>query len=155
MIKFLNTAVVFEEIPDEVSLAINITNCQNRCVGCHSPELRMNIGTELSKEEVDRLLKKNNGVTCVVFMGEGNDEEALKKIVEYIKTVHGIKVAVYSGREEGVIEPWIWKMFDYVKIGPYKKEFGPLNNRNTNQRLYYMDNGTPTDITSRFWRNAE
>ena len=39
-------------------------------------------------------------------------------------------------------------LFDYVKVGPYKKEFGPLNERTTNQRLYYHRE----DITSRFWR---
>lgn len=155
MLKYLNTAVVFEEIPDEVSLAINITNCQNRCIGCHSPELRGNIGAELTKEETDKLLKDNQGVTCVIFMGEGNDGDAFKEIAEYIKNIHGLKVAVYSGREEENIEPWIWGLFDYVKVGPYKKEFGPLNDRSTNQRLYYMDNGTPVDITSRFWRKAE
>ena len=62
MIKYLNTMVTFAEIPVEVTLSINITNCQNKCPGCHSPELRENIGTELTKDELNNLINKNKGV---------------------------------------------------------------------------------------------
>ena len=51
MIKYKDYYVVFEEIPDKITLAVNITNCQNRCIGCHSPELRENIGKELTTDE--------------------------------------------------------------------------------------------------------
>lgn len=155
MVKYLNTAVVFEEVPDEVSLAINITNCQNLCVGCHSPELRKDIGKEISKNETDRLLRENEGVTCVLFMGEGGDANALKEIATHIKKAHGLKIALYSGREEEVIEPWIWELFDYVKVGHYDKEKGPLNKKATNQKLFLMKDGIATDITARFWKERE
>ena len=36
MLKYVNTGVVFQEIPDEVTLAINISNCPCHCPGCHS-----------------------------------------------------------------------------------------------------------------------
>ena len=36
MLKYVNTGIVFQEIPDEVTLAINISNCPCRCPGCHS-----------------------------------------------------------------------------------------------------------------------
>ena len=36
MIKYYNAMVVFEEIPNEITLAINITNCPCHCKGCHS-----------------------------------------------------------------------------------------------------------------------
>ncbi len=39
MLKFYNYDVVCQEIPDEVTLAVNITGCPNRCEGCHSPWL--------------------------------------------------------------------------------------------------------------------
>ena len=64
MIKYKNYMVVFEEIPDKVTLAVNITNCQNRCVGCHSPELRENIGNELTTNEIDKMIKENDGINC-------------------------------------------------------------------------------------------
>lgn len=45
--KYLDTQIVFAEIPDEITLAINITNCPFRCPDCHSPELQRNIGKDL------------------------------------------------------------------------------------------------------------
>ena len=46
----------------------------------------------------------------------------------------------------------MYKEFDYVKVGPYIEECGPLNKRTTNQRLYKCDkNGNKEDITYRFW----
>ena len=63
MIKYRDYAVVFEEMPKYLSLAINITNCQNRCIGCHTPELRENIGKELTIEELDRLINENSGIS--------------------------------------------------------------------------------------------
>ena len=35
MVRFYNFDIVFAEIPDEVTLAINITGCPYRCPGCH------------------------------------------------------------------------------------------------------------------------
>lgn len=40
MVRYHNFDIVFAEIPDETTLAINITNCPNRCPGCHSPHLQ-------------------------------------------------------------------------------------------------------------------
>ena len=37
MLKYAGYDIVFQEIPDEVTLAISLTNCPNRCPGCHSP----------------------------------------------------------------------------------------------------------------------
>ena len=53
MLKFKDSYIVFEEIPDRVSLAVNITNCQNNCIGCHSPELRLNNGEELTVQQYE------------------------------------------------------------------------------------------------------
>ena len=38
------TSVVMEEIPDRVTLAVDISNCRGQCVGCHSPFLKEDIG---------------------------------------------------------------------------------------------------------------
>lgn len=159
MIKYKDTYVVFEEIPDKITLAINITNCQNRCVGCHSPELRCDIGTELTNEEIDKLIKENDGVNCVCLMGEGNDYERVAEIGSYIiEKYPNIETAVYSGREE--VDKRYLGCFDYIKIGPYKEEFGPLNSRMTNQRLLHYNIPRSwiasawfmEDITYKFWR---
>ena len=81
MLKFKDSYIVFEEIPDRVSLAVNITNCQNNCVGCHSPELRLNSGEELTEEIIDKLINENYGIDCFLFMGEGKDYDRLMELV--------------------------------------------------------------------------
>lgn len=168
MIKFYNTEVVFEEIPDEVTLAVNITNCQNNCPGCHSSYLRSDIGRELNFEAIDELIEKNDGITCFCFMGEGNDKESLKNDILYIKNKYpNIKIGLYSG-SENVEDDFFWDNLNYIKIGPYIKEFGPLNKETTNQRMYFggkyyswccevnnvMRYGWK-DITPNFWRNKK
>ena len=157
MIKFVKylTSVVLEEIPDMVSLAVEISNCQGNCVGCHSPFLRENIGEELTAAEVDQIIGDNFGVNCFLFLGEGNDRAALEGIASYIKEKYGLKLALYSGRN--AVEPQFYDLFDYIKVGPYIAEFGPLNSETTNQRLYKIthlpDHTNRTeDITHRFWK---
>lgn len=170
MIKFTEAEVVFSEIPDEITLAINISNCQNNCIGCHSPHLRQNVGEELTTEVLDNLVENNAGITCVCFMGEGKDELALQNLIAHLhQNYPSIKIGLYSGREE-VLEDFYWQVLDYLKIGPYMPEFGPINEETTNQRLYGRKEGMITavfgpitgetryryqwqDITEKFWRN--
>ena len=59
--------VVFEEIPDEITIAINITNCPCKCKGCHSKFLWGDIGTELTESEINKIIKENSGITCVLI----------------------------------------------------------------------------------------
>lgn len=137
MIKYVpeDTSVVFSEIPDEVTLAINISNCTNRCKGCHTPYLQTDTGKELSYSDIDELISANAGITCVCLMGEGNDKEAFFKVAQYIATNYkNVKLAVYSGREN--VENWYSEVFNYVKLGRYDERYGAINEKNTNQRLY-------------------
>lgn len=144
------TGVCFEEIPNYISLGLSISNCLGLCEGCHSPELRKNIGIELTNNEVDNLLKKNKGVNCVLFLGEGNDKNALLEIIKYIREKHNtLKIALYSGRNK--IESELEGLLDFIKIGPYIAKYGPLNKETTNQRLYKIENGEKIDITEKFW----
>ena len=39
MLKYVDSQITFREIPDEITLCINISNCPFRCKGCHSKEL--------------------------------------------------------------------------------------------------------------------
>lgn len=152
MIKFKDSYIVFEEIPDRVSLAVNITNCQNNCIGCHSPELRLNSGEELTEGIIDKLINDNYGIDCFLFMGEGKDRGRLLELAKYVKHYHNLKVAIYSGRNN--VETDFYGVFDYIKVGEYKEEFGPLNRETTNQRLYEITSNNVIDITSKFWKNG-
>lgn len=141
------TDIVMEEIPGKVTLALEISNCRGNCTGCHSPFLKEDIGEELTPAVLDKLIDDNFGINCVLLLGEGRDPEAVRFIASYLRDSHpGLERAIYSGRNE--VEDDLFELFDYVKVGPYIPERGPLNNRNTNQRLYHHRE----DITSKFWR---
>jgi anaerobic ribonucleoside-triphosphate reductase activating protein len=154
MLKYVNTGIVFQEIPDEVTLAINISNCPCRCPGCHSHYLWEDIGLPLDADAIDAFVQKyGDDITCIAFMGGDADPKAVNQLAQYIHEAHpGFKVAWYSGRIR--ISGAIKKTdFDYIKIGPFIKHLGPLKSPTTNQRLYRLtDDGTFEDITSRFWK---
>ena len=101
------------------------------------------------------LILKNDGITCVLFLGEGKDQETLISLAETVKKA-GLKAALYSGRVTEEIEDCLWNTFDYIKAGPYIEEFGPLNKETTNQRLFKIkkekDIFKKQDITFKFWR---
>ena len=153
MLKFTpqDTTVVFAEIPDEICLAINLSRCPHRCPGCHSPYLQTDVGEELTENTVYDLINKNRGITCVLFMGGDGDKETLIEIAECVKRLN-LKTAWYSG-EESIDFSKFQRYFNYIKIGPYIRERGPLNNPSTNQRLYLID-GDIKDITNRFWKHG-
>ena len=145
-----DTSVTFSEVPDEVSLCVNISNCPCRCIGCHSPYLRGDIGEELTQSIVDKLIETNSGISCICFMGGDASRSDLNALAKYVKENYDIKTAWYSGRS--VISPDIDICnFDYIKVGPYMEKYGPLNVRTTNQVMYKVENGELIDITNKFW----
>jgi len=154
MLKYVNTGIVFQEIPDEVTLAINISNCPCRCPGCHSRYLWDDIGLPLDTNAIDAFVKEyGSDITCIAFMGGDNDPKGVDMLALYIHEEYPeFKVAWYSGKT--VISSAVKKTdFDYIKIGPYIRHLGPLKESTTNQRLYRQtEQGDFEDITSRFWR---
>lgn len=158
MLKYIDTKVTFSEVPDEIALCINISNCPNNCEGCHSPWLAKDEGTELTYNEVKELYHKNKGVTCICFMGGDSDPKTIKDIATLLSVYYPqLKTAWYSGKntiEELDLDLADW---NYIKVGPYIKDRGPLNNPSTNQRFYEIqyNNGTlkPVDITHKFWKD--
>ena len=154
MLKYVNTGVVFQEIPDEVTLAINISGCPCRCPGCHSQYLWEDIGLPLNTEALDDFIERfGNDITCISFMGGDADPKGVNMLAQYIhETYPQYKVAWYSGRLR--ISPLVDRRhFDYIKIGPYIAHLGPLSKPTTNQRLYRIGaEGEMQDITARFWK---
>lgn len=68
MIKYVNHDIVFQEYPDEVTLAINLSLCPNHCPGCHSACLADDIGDELTAERLLALAGSYAAeITCVGF----------------------------------------------------------------------------------------
>ncbi len=154
MLKYVNSDIVFQEIPDEVTLAINISNCPCHCPGCHSRYLWDDVGLPLNPEAIDDFVGKyGSDLTCIAFMGGDSDPKGVDLLAQYVHEEYPhLRVAWYSGRT--VISPLIQKNdFDYIKIGPFIRHLGPLKRPTTNQRLYRQnDQGEFEDITARFWK---
>ena len=155
MLKYVNTDVVFQEIPDEVTLAINISSCPCHCPGCHSQYLWDDIGLPLDTGAVDAFVSRlSSDITCIAFMGGDADPKGVNMLAQYIHEEYPeLKVAWYTGR---IRVPAIVNKadFDYIKVGPYIRHLGPLKSPTTNQRMYrQQDDGTFEDITYRFWRS--
>ena len=154
MLKYVNTDVVFQEIPDEVTLAINISGCPCRCPGCHSHYLWDDIGLPLDTEAIDDFVRRlSTDITCISFMGGDADPKGVNLLAQYIREEYPkLKVAWYTGR---IRVPSIVNKrdFDYIKVGPYIRHLGSLKQPTTNQRLYRQtDDGQFEDITYRFWK---
>lgn len=175
MLKYTDAQVTFAEVPDEISLCINLSGCPCHCKGCHSPHLAKDIGNELEwygcigrsnkSKGLSKLIEGNKGITCVCFMGGDNDPRMVNELASRIKThcnlapEHwgNLKVAWYSGRQE-ISKSIDLNNFDYIKVGPYDEEKGPLNSRTTNQRMYkvvHTSMGTSKlyDITHKFCKH--
>lgn len=85
-------------------------------------------------------------------MGGDGDLQRLVSLATFVKNTTSLKVAWYTGRES-FPKNFQLNVFDYIKIGPYKQELGPLNKETTNQRLYHIEaDGQLKDITCRFWK---
>ena len=156
MLKYVDSKVVFAEIPDEITLAINISNCPCHCEGCHSPYLADDIGEPLDLQHLTNLIDINKGITCVCIMGGDANPSEVDDIAQDIKEYYPeLKVAWYSGRQELSKEIEL-ENFNYIKLGPYIKDKGPLNCRTTNQVMFEIDviqgKVFKKDITAKFWR---
>lgn len=158
MLKFTDIQVTFAEVPDEITLCINISNCPCHCRGCHSAYLAEDIGALLSEAGLTLLIEANRGISCVAFMGGDVNPEEINIYAAFIKGMYpGIKVAWYSGRQE-LSKDIDLMNFDYIKLGPYDEDKGPLNKRTTNQRFYKVVHTSAGksklyDITHKFWKH--
>lgn len=153
MLKYVDTKVVFAEIPNEITLAINISGCPCNCKGCHSSYLAEDIGEPLDLQHLTNLIDSNKGITCVGLMGGDANPSEVDDIAQDIKEYYPeLKVGWYSGRQE-LSKDIELSNFDYIKLGPYIEEFGPLNSKTTNQRFYKVNGKELVDITSRFWKH--
>ncbi len=150
MLKYIDTAVVFQELPDEVTLAVNLSGCPCRCPGCHSKHLWGDGGQPLDDEAIEHLLDTcHQHISCISLMGGDSAPAEVDRLVAGIRQRHPrLKTAWWSGRS--LLSPLVnINNFDYVKLGPYLAHLGPLNSPSTNQRLYRVERGTLVDITQR------
>ena len=154
MLKYVDTKVTFAEVPNEISLCINISNCPCACKGCHSSYLAEDIGNKLNSDSIKELISNNKGITCICFMGGDSNSSEVDALAHFIKIYFPIKTAWYSGRQE-LSKDINLNNFNFIKLGPYIEDLGPLNSKTTNQRFYKIEEGKLIDITNLFWKDCD
>lgn len=153
-LKYLGYSIVFQEVPNEVTLAINISGCPHRCEGCHSKYLWEYKGNYISDDLVELIEKYKGLITCVCFMGGDQNPIELMQLA-HIVDYYGLNVALYSGLPSRLSLYNIAQWFDYVKVGEYDSNLGGLTSKTTNQRMYKQVNKPSNiweDITYKFWK---
>lgn len=156
MLKYADTQIVFREVPDEITLAINISNCPCHCEFCHSPYLAKDVGEDLTQKALEKLIQDHDAITCVAFMGGDSEPELVNLLAEVVRKA-GLKVCWYSGRQE-LSDKINLANFDFIKLGPYIEALGPLDKPTTNQRFYIITHNslgihTMIDKTYKFWKH--
>jgi len=136
-VRYSYPQVVFQEVPDEITLALSISGCDLKCPGCHSPETwDSEFGEILTFNVIDTLLERHRHISCVLFYGGEWDSELIE-FIKYIKSKN-IKTALYTGQELDYFDDEFINQLDYIKTGRYIQSLGPLKTPKTNQRFYKL-----------------
>lgn len=166
-LKYESYSVIFQEVPNEITLGFNISGCPYKCEGCHSPFLWEDIGTPLL-DNIESIIKKyENLITCVCFFGGDQNKDELLECLKLCKA-YNLATCLYSGygkgrRHESEELKYFLPMIpylDYLKIGEYNKKLGGLVSNNTNQIFYKIEHQGNnkrmlSDITSLFTKKSE
>lgn len=137
MLKCYNYDIVCQEVPDEITLAVNISCCPNRCKGCHSPWLLEDKGEPITEDMLDSLIGKyQSAITCFCFMGGDIEPFEIQRLASWIKKKFpGLKTAWYSGKAD-LPDGFDVTVLDFIKLGPFIESLGGLKSPETNQRMY-------------------
>ncbi|MPT30990.1 MAG: anaerobic ribonucleoside-triphosphate reductase activating protein [Chryseobacterium sp.] len=151
MLKFIDHNIVFQEVPNEVSLAINISNCPLRCKICHSPQLQEDIGIFLTEDIILNIIEKyDKAITCICFMGGDSEPSEIENLAVFVKSIDpNLKIAWYSGKQK-LPKAFQLKYFNFIKLGPYKEKYGGLGSPDTNQSFYKIIDDELIDMTFLF-----
>lgn len=149
-LKYANCYIGYQEVPNEITLCINISGCPHHCEGCHSQYLWEYEGNYIS-DDIDTLQDKYKGmITCICFMGGDQNLEELTELLLKSKYLYKLKTCVYSGTDNIQIFNDILLYLDYLKIGRFNINLGGLDKQTTNQKFYKVNNYKLEDITNIF-----
>lgn len=142
-----NYDIVFQEVPDHISLAFYVCGCPLKCPGCHSPELwteksGFTLSTSLFYSLLDRY---QANIDCVLFLG---GEWHADELVQFLKAAQSrnLKTALYTGLDQ--VSTKIRDHLTFLKTGPWKSELGGLSSPQTNQ--IFTDLTTNTNLNHLF-----
>ncbi|MDG6252389.1 anaerobic ribonucleoside-triphosphate reductase activating protein [Glaesserella parasuis] len=141
-LRFISEQIVWQEVPNETSLAFLISGCPLGCKGCHSIESwKLGSGQFLSEIYLQQRLAQYQGlISCVLFMGGEWLPELLLQRLQLVRQ-SGLKTCLYTGLELEQLPQEILAVLDYVKTGRWIAELGGLNCITTNQRFIDLQTG--------------
>ena len=61
-LKYINYDIVFQEVPNEISLVFNISGCPHKCEGCHSKYLWEYTGNLIDYLKIGPYVKSLGGL---------------------------------------------------------------------------------------------
>lgn len=167
-------AVSMQEIPDHIAFIINIGNCIQGCVGCHSKDTMGYYDGESPKQvPLKKVIKKASKVhklgaaVCCIMGGTTNygvTREYLTALIKALALIFEDGVGLYSGSDSPIDDEFYDNGINYyyayntpltyLKIGSYQKDLGGLDKPTTNQRYYVREeDGEWHDRTSLFTTN--
>jgi anaerobic ribonucleoside-triphosphate reductase activating protein len=140
--RYYNRQVVFQEVPNEISLAYSITGCKIRCEGCHSPfTWSENTGNELTEDQfIQDLEKYGSLISCVLFYGGEWSEQQLIRLLSIARNTYNLKTCLYTGQSS--VPDSILSHLTFVKTGKWDKNLGGLQSPTTNQVFLSVQTGT-------------
>ncbi len=144
--KLTNFDIVTRELPGEISLAISVSGCPRKCEGCHSPELREDIGQHLTTNRIQALVDtyEKGYITAICFLG-GEQHKEFEELLMWLEYFYPhIKLGLYTGAEE--INDSIKDYLHYYKVGKYILGKS-IDRRDTNQKLFKKENNQWTNVT--------
>lgn len=135
-LKFSSEQIVWQEVPNETSLAFLITGCPLGCKGCHSTDSWKSDNGKILTEEYlfNRLKRYQNLISCVLFMGGEWEKDKLLPLLRLVKK-QGLKTCLYTGLEKNEVPLSLLAELTYLKTGRWIAERGGLNSLTTNQRF--------------------
>lgn len=152
----IQETVVFQEVPDEISLCFLITGCNIGCKGCHSSESwNPTSGFHLSLEHFTKKISEyKDMVSCILFLGGEWESRTLSHFLTVAKN-HGYKTCLYTGLELNEFmsnedTKSLLSCLDFLKTGKWVSELGGLNSLTTNQRFYSINKSSFHDLTYKF-----
>lgn len=140
--RYATAQTVFQEVPDEVSVAFLVTGCPMRCHGCHSSDAWNGArGHELTEATIDAWIERSRGfLSCVLFLGGEWDPAGLKRLLDHARA-RGLKTCLYTGLELEQVDPELVSRLDFLKVGSWVAELGGLDSPRTNQKFIEMKTG--------------
>ena len=144
-LKYISSAIVFQEVPNETTLVFNISGCPYHCEGCHSQYLWEYEGDNLIENMEQIINKYKDYITCVCFMGGDQNMDELVSALQTCKNL-GFKTCVYSGSSDMSKFKEALAYLDWLKLGRYEERLKAIDHiehgvklATTNQHMYKIE----------------